>query len=182
MTLRRRNGTWRLIGGVLAASVVVGLAACDDDDGLDLSQIEAAVDDDALADEEVLVDIDDSDGDGSSGAGDPSDGGASNATDDGDFPIPIPDGLVLDVLADSGITMSGQRQLYYEDDDYDRVVAFYEDWTSQSGEWARGEAEGTISFVSLDVDDSALITIIPDQDPGAQADGPVTAVLLVADE
>jgi hypothetical protein len=113
--------------------------------------------------------------------------GSSEASSDGsvdavEFPIPAPQGLVLDALADAGIPMDSQRQLYYENDDFDRVVAFYDDWTSRNGEWSRGEAEGTVVF--QDISGSALqsITIAPNHDPGAQADGPVTFVLLVTDQ
>jgi hypothetical protein len=74
-----------------------------------------------------------------------------------------------------------KRQLYYTSDDFDRVVAFYDDWTSQNGEWARGEAEGTVTFQGLDGEGVRSITISPEHDPGAQADGPVSYVLLVAD-
>lgn len=127
------------------------------------------------------------DGSGETGGestGDGGDGGAASADGGGssgdDFPIPMPDGLVLDALADAGIPMDAQRQLYYDDGDYDRVVAFYDDWTSSNGEWSRGEAEGTVVFHRLDGEGTQQITVSPNQDAGAQVDGPVTFVVLVA--
>lgn len=113
------------------------------------------------------------------GAGE-SGGSVSAGAAVGDFPIPAPDGLLLDVLADVGLALDGQRQLYYESDDFDRVVMFYDDWTSQNGEWSRGEAEGTVVFQGLDGSGIRQITITPGHDPGAQAAGPVTFVVLVA--
>lgn len=176
MTHRWTRRRWLAIVALLATPAALGLAACDDDDaGLDTPATESEVD-------EASPDTDNgAGGDAADDSGQPSDGNDSAEAGADDFPIPAPDGLVLDALADAGITMSAQRQLYYEDDDYDRVVAFYEDWTSQNGEWATGQAEGVITFQSLDTDVIRSIAITPDHDPGAQADGLVTFVLLVAD-
>ena len=54
-----------------------------------------------------------------------------------------------------------------------------DDWTSQNGEWARTEAAGTVVYQALD-GGLRQISITPDEDPGAQADGPATFVLLIA--
>lgn len=70
----------------------------------------------------------------------------------------------------------------YHADDVDRIVAFYDDWMEQNGEWARTEVEDTVVYQSIDGDVLRSITITPDQDAGAQVDGPVTFVLLVAGE
>jgi hypothetical protein len=119
----------------------------------------------------------DGDSEGSSGA---SSGGGS--VDVGDFSIPAPDGLLLDALADAGIAMDSQRQLFYENDDFDRIVAFYDEWTGQNGEWSRSKAEGSVLLQDISGGALQMISITPDPDPGAQADGPVTFVLLVTDQ
>jgi hypothetical protein len=110
-------------------------------------------------------------------------GAADAAADDVDFPIPAPDGLVLDVLASTGADFSsGQRQLYYASDDFDRVVAFYDDWTGGAGDWSRSETDGTVLFQDIGGEFIRMITISPEEDPGALADGPVTSVILVTNE
>ena len=113
------------------------------------------------------------------------DGGAdATGTDDVDFPIPAPDGLVLDALVDAGIDMGGggQRQLFYGTDDFDRLVAYYDEWTGQNGDWAKNEVDGTVVFQDVGGEFIRAVTITPDHDPGAQADGPVTFLLLVTNE
>lgn len=127
-------------------------------------------------------DADDRAGDDDTGddTADEGDGDADAAAGGDDFPIPAPDGLLLDALADAGLQMTGQRQLYYPNDELERLVAFYDDWTGQDGEWSKGEAEGTVVWQRLDGDGIQQITVTPDHDPGAQADGPVAFVLLVA--
>lgn len=162
----------------LAVAALVGLAACggDDDAGSDAAGVEASA---PAVDGEVEAD----DAPGGADSDDPAataSGDDSVDTGGGDFPIPAPDGLVLDVLVDAGLDMEGQRQLLYDNDDFDRVVAFYDEWTSREGEWAQGESEGTVVLQRLDGAGIRSITIAPNHDPGAQAEGPVTLVLLVA--
>ena len=161
---------WLAIVVLLAA---LGLAGCGGDDDGDAAS--DAPDAGAVGGDDVLADS-------GSGGVDESDGSNSDSGDvaGDDFPIPAPDGLVLDALADAGIPLDSQRQLFYENDDFDRVVMFYDDWTSENGEWSRGEAEGTVVYQRLDGEAIGQISISPDHDPGAQADGPVTVVLLVA--
>ena len=117
------------------------------------------------------------------GGGDDADGATSTdgSGDGADFSIPAPDGLVLDALVDAGLDIPGQRQLYYPDEDFDRVVAFYDDWTGQEGEWARTEVEGVVVYQQVDGEAIRIITITPDEDAGAQAPGPLTFVLLVGE-
>ncbi|MDJ0771199.1 MAG: hypothetical protein QNJ12_20595 [Ilumatobacter sp.] len=178
----RRRGTI----GVLAALALVGVAGCggdDDDAGSDPADAEASGSD---AGGDGGDDSTDAGGDSSGGAGDSDDAGGavdssgSADTGGGDFPIPAPDGLILDALVDAGIPMDSQRQLYYPNDDFDRLVAFYDDWISQNGEWARTEVEGSVIYQSFDDDRIRQISITPDEDPGAQAEGPAIFVLLVA--
>ena len=176
MGVRTRQG----MVGVLAALALVAVVGCggdDDDAGSDPAGAEASGSD---ADGDGGDDSAESGGDSGGDAGGSSgDSGGSADAGGGDFPIPAPDGMILDALVDAGINIAGQRQLFYPNDDFDRLVAFYDDWTSQNGEWARTEAAGTVVYQSFD---GALrqISITPDEDPGAQADGPATFVLLVA--
>jgi hypothetical protein len=97
--------------------------------------------------------------DGSGGGGD-SNGGGNDSDDDAivevgdpdaEFPIAIPDGILVDPLAEAGIRMEGGRQLLYAEDDFDRLVAFYDDWTaSQDREFAKAIAGDTVTFLSLE--------------------------------
>lgn len=161
-----------------AVLAVLGAAACsgDDDADSDGADVVAGQDADQGSDQ----------GAGEQTGGDATaDGGGAAAGGDGvDFVIPAPDGLVVDALVDAGIDMvsdgTGQRQLYYDDADFDRVVAFYDDWTAANGDWQKSEVDGDVVFVGLDVDVIRTIAVTPDYDPGAQADGLVTYVLLVA--
>lgn len=178
------RSTWRGVAGLLAALSLGALPACGGDEDAEPADAAAS---EPTADDNSGDDA--GDGAGNDGGGDSAaSGGSGNdgAADGGgvDFPIPAPDGLVLDALVDAGLDLadSGQRQLFYENDDFDRVVAFYDDWTSQDGEWSRGEAEGTVVFQDIGGASLRMITISPDHDPGAQADGPVTFVLLVSNE
>ena len=159
MRLTRKSVWWVVV--VLLA--VVGLAACGDDG-------------DGSAPDTPTPGSPDSGTDASDG----SDGSSGGSADVGDFPIAAPDGLLLDALADAGIPMAGQRQLYYPNDDFDRVVAFYDEWTTENGEWSKGESGGVVVYQRLDSEGIESITITPDHDPGAQADGLVTFALLVS--
>ncbi len=179
MAHRERSGRWRSVVGSAALLAVLGASACsgDDDAGSDAG--------DVVADPGGDQDVD-------AGAGEQT--GGDDAAADGDTPaadgdtvefvIPLPTGFVLDAFVDSGLDMvndgTGQRQLYYPGADFDRVVAFYDDWMAENGEWSKAEVAGDVVYTDLDVDLIRTIAITPDHDPGAQADGPVTYVFLVA--
>ena len=166
------NRRWRIVVGLLASVAMLSLAACGDD----ADDPTAVSGEDGGAAAETA-----GDGNGDAGDGDSDGALVTEGTGAGDdFPIPLPEGVVLDALADAGLSFESQRQLYYPSDDYGRVVAFYDEWTSANGEWARGEAAGTVSVQRIDGDGMQSIAITPDQDPGAQAEGPLTFVLLVA--
>ncbi len=155
---------------MVVAVIAVGAAGCGgDDDGIGSSATADQADADGSSTE---TGDDGSDPDGSAGG--------SGASVDGDFPIPIADGVLLDVLADAGVPMAGQRQLFYPEADFDRIVAFYEDWVGGRDGWARTELDGQVFFQQVGGDGLQAITIAPQHDGGAQADGPVTFVLLVA--
>lgn len=115
----------------------------------------------------------------SDGATEP-EGDASGSGDVEDLAIPAPRGIVLDALADAKLDIGGQRQLYYRDDDFDRVVAFYDDWTGKHGEWARGQSQDSVTFQRLDGDRVSFINITPDQQAGDLDRGLLTFVLIVA--
>ncbi len=160
----------------LAMVLVLALAACGGDDD----------DDTSAADDASSAPADDG-GSESGGSSDPGDesggdgsgGSVSNGLDvDGDqYDIPAPDGAILDPLADAGISLGGQRQLFYDNDDFDRLVDFYDEWTSGNGEWGRSEIDDVVVFTDLDVDAIRSITINRDvDDPQA---GIVTFLLLI---
>ena len=95
----------------------VGLASCggdDDDSGSNGGDDTAASSDDGGDDGGT------SDGGGDDAAGGGTDASSTDAGGD-DFPIPAPDGLVLDVLVSSGINIGGQRQLKHR-----RAVALWD--------------------------------------------------------
>lgn len=184
MAHRNGSGRWRSVVGATVVLAVLG-TACSGDDDADSDGVDVVTDQNA--DEDAGQGSDQGAGEQTGGDGTADDDGASDAaagSDRVDFVIPAPDGLVLDALVDAGLDMvddgTGQRQLYYDGADFDRVVAFYDDWTAANGDWQKSEVEGDVVFVGLDVDVIRTIAITPDYDPGAQADGPVTYVLLVA--
>ncbi len=47
-----------------------------------------------------------------------------------DFPVAIPGGWDKDILADLGLTETTGAQLLYPREDFDRIVAFYDQWTA----------------------------------------------------
>lgn len=165
-TIRRM----RLVGTPLLLLIVLILGACGSGD--------EEVSDDAVAATSAEDSADAADGSDSDGA-ESDDAGSTDFGGD-DFSIPSPDGMILDALESAGISMDSQRQLYYPNDDFDRIVAFYDDWIGSNGEWSKAEAEGTVVYQDISGNGIRQITISPDQDPGAQAEGPATFVILVA--
>lgn len=168
----RHTRSWLAIAVVLVALGFAGCGGDGDDAASDAADAVASGGDDA-------GDASPESGSESGGELDSSNDGSDDSGGD-DFPIAVPDGLLLDALADAGVPMDSQRQLFFEDDDFDRIVTFYDDWTTENGEWSRGESEGTVVYQQLDGDSIQMITVSPGHDAGAQADGPVTFVLLVA--
>ena len=168
------------IRGLLVVLLCVSfglLTACGDDGG-DAADSPAPADDGAGA----VGDDDGGESADDAGTGDTgSDDGTADAPagSDDDFPLPIPDGVILDAHADIGLRFDNQRQLFYAAADAARLVAFYDEWTAQdSGSWARTEIDGEVSFTRVD-GEVGVIAITPGYDPGAQADGPVTLLAMV---
>ena len=118
----------------------------------------------------------DSDDAGSGESGGAPSVGAADETEGG---IPFPGGAV-DMLAEAGINMEGQRQLAYPVDAFDELVAFYDNWTSSHpGETVRSELDGQVLFQVFDGSDiAAMITIVSDGQESFDGE-PITFVILV---
>jgi hypothetical protein len=92
-----------------------------------------------------------------------------------DFPIPIPGGWQVDqfaLLEEEGASgFSGGVALEYASEDFDQLVAFYDEWTAaQPDEYARGEQENTVVYTKT----SPLTQITISKD----LDGPGTYTFL----
>lgn len=84
---------------------------------------------------------------GGTGSGDS--GGEASSNAPRDYPLDIPEGDFRDVHVEVGIPQESLGQLLYAAADFDRIVAFYEDWTaSQPDEYAKVETTDMISFVN----------------------------------
>lgn len=64
-----------------------------------------------------------------------------------DFPVAIPGGWVIDIHGRAGLEIQNQIQVLYPLDQFDSVVAFYDQWTvDQPAEYARSETEDSVLF------------------------------------
>lgn len=99
--------------------------------------------------------------DGDSGEEDENGEGAASAsgTDfpegtDEDFPVPVPAGWEIDIfeeLAEQGATMSGGVSVLYSNDDFDRIIAFYDQWTGEDTvDYVRSEAGDAIIYSRME--------------------------------
>lgn len=88
-------------------------------------------------------------GDGGTTGGDD---GSPPPTVDGDFSIPAPDGInevLFEMQGSEGQTV--QVQLAYDQDDFDRIVSFYDDWYQDvGGNWSRSESGQVVIFTNTD--------------------------------
>jgi len=67
------------------------------------------------------------------------------------FPVVIPGGWDKDILADLGLTETTGAQLLYPRGDFDRIVAFYDEWTAdQSGDYLKTEGPDIVVFTSME--------------------------------
>lgn len=79
------------------------------------------------------------------------------------FPVAIPAGWEIDVNEEMGLTVSAAR-LLYSSDEYDNLVAFYDEWTgSDSSEYSRTEASDSIIYTRLE-SPTYLISITRDHE------------------
>ncbi len=115
------------------------LAGCGDDDD----------DADASGDAADTEQVDAGDGGSDTGDDDASTGGGGGEPADlGDFPIPAPSDATEVTRTEAEGTVA--VTLSVPVDSFDEVVAFYEDWTAESGSFQRIDAEGGgVSWVGV---------------------------------
>jgi hypothetical protein len=124
-----------MIGATAAAAVLLVGSGCSGDD--DAASDASPADVDTGTDGEAGTD----DADASSGGSGGSPAGDLPDSVRDDFPVAIPEGWTVDLNAEVGITGGGAAHLLYPNDDFDRIVAFYEDWTdAQPDDYSRTDA------------------------------------------
>jgi hypothetical protein len=66
---------------------------------------------------------------------------------DEDYPVAVPGGWTIDILGRAGLDVSSQVQVLYPLDEFDEVVAFYDQWTDdQPGDYVRSETATGVIF------------------------------------
>lgn len=136
---------------VLLFAVVLAAAACGGDNGSDppTSSSDQSPDDNSVDNGGT---DDGGDEDGSSNAGNTSSpsGTAFPEGIDEDFPVSVPAGWEIDIyeeLAEQGVTVSAGVQVLYANDEFGRIVAFYDDWTgTDTADYVRSEAGDMIIY------------------------------------
>ncbi len=74
----------------------------------------------------------------------------------------IPGGWDKDILADLGLTQTTGAQLLYPREDFDRIVAFYDQWTAdQSDDYLKTEGPDIVVFSGTE---SPIFTISVSRD------------------
>lgn len=123
---------------------------------------------------------DDSDGDGGADEGsDQGDGSADSSptSDLAETPIPFPDGVTFELArTEAGLS------LYYPAEDADRLIAFYDEWTSaESDPYERLEPSATSTSWSYVSESDATLRIIAIEQnfDGGGNFGTVTSVQLI---
>lgn len=96
-------------------------------------------------------------GDGGEDGGDSAPSASGTAFPEGideDFLVPVPAGWEIDIyeeLAEQGVTLSGGVQVLYPNDDFDRIIAFYDEWTEQDTvDHVRSEVADTIVYSRME--------------------------------
>lgn len=80
------------------------------------------------------------------------------------FPAEVPAGWEIDINGEIGLTDQNSAQLLYPADDFDGLVAFYDEWTeSQPVEFAKTEVEGKVIYTGSG-GSIYSITITPDEE------------------
>lgn len=74
---------------------------------------------------------------------------------DEDFPVPVPAGWEIDILeelAEDGLTVTnGGVQVMYANDDFDRLVTFYDEWTgTDTADYVRSEAGDSMVYQRME--------------------------------
>lgn len=132
-----------------AVSLMVACSSGDDDtaDDADVEATEPAGATDATDASDPPADATDSSGGGPApGAPGELPGGV-----DEDFPVPFPDGWVIDTQeALAGTITTGAASVLFDVDDFDRVVAFYDDWAADRADIDRVEAPTLVRYLRAD--------------------------------
>lgn len=143
---------------LVVLAVVVGACGSGDDGGAPTTS-EQGQESDATTDGGTG---ENSGGDDSPGAGALGES-ALPASVPADFPIAIPAGWQIDYNEEIGLTV-GSTRLFYGSEQYDEIVAFYEDWTaSQPDEYQRIESDIGVTF-TRSVAPPYVITIVRDHE------------------
>ena len=92
----------------------------------------------------------------------------SKETENGDFPIPYPEGG--EVITDKWDGQSGHRTIKYSDDRHAEILSFYDDYASDSG-WNRTEtgSGSEQSVIYLNLQKGYTIDVGPPSDHIAEA-------------
>jgi hypothetical protein len=151
----------RTIAALMSTLLLASACSSGDDDT-------AGDDGDTLAVESTkapTASADETDGaDGDTDATDdvgPSAGGEIPGGVDASFPVPFPEGWVVDTQAAlAGVVTTGAASVLYTVDDLDRVVAFYDDWTSDQADITRADSGDSVRYVRADP--IVSITVLPD--------------------
>lgn len=155
-------GASRLTTAVLISTLLVASACSSGDD--DTADDDAAADDADESTEAPTAPADgdsaDSDADAGNDMAPAAAAGEIPAGVDADFPVPFPEGWVIDTQeALAGMTM-GAASVLYTTDDLDRIVAFYDDWTSDQADISRTDADDSVRYVRADP--IMTITVVAD--------------------
>jgi hypothetical protein len=86
-------------------------------------------------------------GSGSVGATPPPSSGDRPSGAGEDFPVPIPDGWVIDVNGSIGLVVTNNIQVLYPLDRFESLVDFYDQWTAdEPDEYVRIESDNGIVY------------------------------------
>ncbi len=183
--MRHDNSTrWmRWLVTLAALTLLAGACSSSDDDGASPFGFDADTgDSDGDSDGGGGGDDGGSDGgsdDSGSNGGDAGDPGAAAGETEGGVPFPAGG---LDILADAGIQIGGQKQLEYPAERADEIIAFFESWVdTQSGQVVSAQIDDARTWQVFEEGGSALVASITVETdfPESAGDGIVTFVLIV---